>query len=292
MRILCLKDGELSIQIVFTVLIVIISVIFLTALFSKNLTGFAREIYCKTVFHVTSSVFIPKPFRQDSQFCKYENYFETKTITPEEFLITKFPEGSTIKEIDFSFEEKQNITFKIKPKMIKEFSLNFFSNENMSITLSICNKTKNIKITENSEHQEKFKADYFEECNQTELFVELNSSSGTLTLKNPKMVYDDCMLEKQIISNILACWQKTKQGRYSKDIICLQLIVPKFCDDEKTSESSITRIIKEQGLCHIIGNNDYGCGEEDNLEYNLNLITSRTNIMIEYNADKRKIIVS
>ncbi|MEM2121357.1 MAG: hypothetical protein QXU20_01720 [Candidatus Woesearchaeota archaeon] len=286
------KRGELSVQIVFSVVIVIISIMFLIALFSKNLTGFARELYCKTVFYVHSSIFIPKAFRQDPQFCKYETGFKTKTIEPIELMIDRFEDGSKIKELDFSNEKKQNITFNIKTKMIKQLILNFSSNKNMSFSLSICNKTKNIEIKENSEKQEKFNSEYFDECYLDKLIIELNSSSGLLVIKNPKLIYEDCMLEKQLVANIINCWQETKQGTYSKDIICLQLVVPKFCDDEKTSESSITRMLKEQELCHIIGNKDYGCGEEDNIDYELNVITSRTNIMLEYKADDKKIIVS
>ncbi|MGB9748619.1 MAG: hypothetical protein ACP5H9_04590 [Candidatus Woesearchaeota archaeon] len=292
MRIFDLKNGELSIQIIFAVVIVVISIMFLTALFSRNLTGFAREIYCKTVFYVHSSVFIPKTFRQDSQFCKYEGAFETRTIKPKEIFLERFDDGSMFKMLNFSDSKKQNLTFNIKPEKIRELALNFSSEANISFSISFCKKTNHIKVIDNVESQIMLKKSDFEECNATNLILELNSSSGTLLVKNPRIAYEECFLEQELLAHILACWDKTKKGSYAKNIICFQIVVPKFCEDEKTSESSITRVIKEQGLCYIIGNNDYGCGEEDNIEYNLKLITSRTNIMIEYDAEKKKIIVS
>ncbi|MBU0758041.1 MAG: hypothetical protein KKF44_08270, partial [Nanoarchaeota archaeon] len=65
------KKGDLTINMIFVILITIISIVLLLGVFSTKLPTFAKSIYCKTFFYIHSSAFIPKNMRADQDYCRF-----------------------------------------------------------------------------------------------------------------------------------------------------------------------------------------------------------------------------
>ena len=94
------------------------------------------------------------------------------------------------------------------------------------------------------------------------------------------------------MDSIVDCWKKSDFGRAEVDMFCDEIALPKdYVFFKPLSEADITKIIIDRQWCHIIGNSDFGCGERDSIEFTKDINTI-TNILVEYNAKKKQVIIS
>ena len=94
----------------------------------------------------------------------------------------------------------------------------------------------------------------------------------------------------ELVQHILDCWVRANSGQSKENIYCEEISVPEsYVFDYDITESLITKHIIERQLCHLFENSDYGCGTKDNLDFTT--INHHTNVLIEYNALDKQIVV-
>ncbi len=298
------KKSDLAINIILTVVIVLVSILFLLALFSKNLSGFSRVIYCKTAFYIHSSIFVPESYRQDPEFCKYSLSMKTKIIKPIVSYKTRF---GRIETEDFVREESDKVkefkseapwvslSYNIKFNNTLGFAFKIRQEQKERIKLMFCNKTlilnpKTKVVSINLRSKD------FKECNKTENFninISLSGKAGVVEFFEPKFYYKECNVNEELLALILSCWEEVNYGHYSKSKVCEQVILSKECEETSTSEELMTKLLVDNELCSVFPNNDFfDCGEEDSLDFRIKKIKHNKNYIIEFDKTKNKIVVS
>ncbi|MFH1591522.1 MAG: hypothetical protein ABIC95_06370 [archaeon] len=129
------------------------------------------------------------------------------------------------------------------------------------------------------------------EC-PVELSIRTTNYESLLKVTDLSVDYDLYLLEETLVSRIFDCWDKASRGQSRKDILCEEFVVPhdyKFI--EPITEARLTSIILDRNSCHIIPNEPHGCGRGDTFDMTKD-INSVTNILIEYDTDAKRIIVS
>ncbi|MBN1502439.1 hypothetical protein JW930_02765 [Candidatus Woesearchaeota archaeon] len=102
--------------------------------------------------------------------------------------------------------------------------------------------------------------------------------------------YDYYDLEQDLIFDIIDCWRQSNEGRSDNNFLCKEIFVPeKYGFNYPITEQIVTNMFISHNLCHIISNNDFNCGDQDNIEFAQNIYNVR-NILIEYKD--RQVVVS
>ncbi len=288
------KRGAISLEVIFIIIITLTSIALLLALFSKNLSGFSRAVYCKTVFYVHSSDFIPVEYRQDPQYCKYSLFMNMKVISPQTEYISAFLPDKK-REIINNFTEKNlSFTFDIPAYKIEDLNFKIKQDKIRNLDLKFCNKSHKIRIKDKLSYI-KLDRREFSKCNKTlnNFVLNISGSSEYAKLSNLRITYSKCYPNEEILSHILACWERVNYGNYAKNKICEQFILSKDCQEVSTSEEDITKLLVKNDVCNILGNNDtLNCGEENNLDYRPKKIEHNQNYIIEFDSKNKRIVVS
>ncbi len=117
-------------------------------------------------------------------------------------------------------------------------------------------------------------------------------SEGVILIENLRIIYEEYPVEEEIIRSILDCWRQSSYGMSTTDIFCHEIVIPdNYRFTSSINESSVTEKIRKRNLCHLFENDDFGCGEKDNLVF-AKQINSAGNVLVEYNSDKRQVVVS
>ncbi|MBN2422392.1 hypothetical protein JXB41_04130 [Candidatus Woesearchaeota archaeon] len=110
-----------------------------------------------------------------------------------------------------------------------------------------------------------------------------------------EIINDPETLNITVLGYVIACWKEMDYGRYSDNFLCFELTAgPRITDPVPISEEEITHILIDEKMCDVLANNDSisDCGDENNIQWNLDAIYPRQNILIEYNAENKEVIVS
>ncbi|MGB9748614.1 MAG: hypothetical protein ACP5H9_04565 [Candidatus Woesearchaeota archaeon] len=136
--------------------------------------------------------------------------------------------------------------------------------------------------------------EFLRNCNSTECIVPINisiSNEASLLITNLKVSYSECLLLKELVAHMLACWEKSSYGKSKKDFMCYQLAVPKECANTKITAEDVTEIMLSNEVCDVLGFSNKNCGTKDQVDFELNKIMEEgDNILIEYKNGK--IVVS
>ena len=132
------------------------------------------------------------------------------------------------------------------------------------------------------------KSNCYEEC---ELKIDFEAENVKLKIKNLSLIYKAYNLLPELVNKILDCWERSERGRLNYDLMCEEIPIPKdYPFKRMINEKSITDIIINRKWCNIIQNSDFGCGTKDQIL--VSKITTKTNILIEYNSKEKKVILS
>ncbi|MEM2121362.1 MAG: hypothetical protein QXU20_01745 [Candidatus Woesearchaeota archaeon] len=136
--------------------------------------------------------------------------------------------------------------------------------------------------------------EFLKNCNSAECIVPINisiSNEASLLIHNLKISYSECLLVKEIVAHMLACWERASYGKSKKDFLCYQLAVPRECSDYDLKADDIAEIMINNDLCDVLGFSKMGCGLKDQVDFELKgLMKEGSNILIEYKDGK--IVVS
>ena len=72
-----------DITVLFTTVVAIVSLVLLLALFTGKLPGFAKGVYCNTLFYVLSADYMPEKLRPDQNYCAEFRVLDTAVIGKE-----------------------------------------------------------------------------------------------------------------------------------------------------------------------------------------------------------------
>jgi hypothetical protein len=118
------------------------------------------------------------------------------------------------------------------------------------------------------------------------------SKSGSIELSGLEIVYYYYDLEKDILDSAIQCWKDSNEGKSGRNLLCDEIVVgPVFEYYYPITEEGVTIELKERNFCHIFGNSDLACGDEDMLSFDQDLMGTQ-NILIEYSSQDKRIIVS
>jgi hypothetical protein len=132
-------------------------------------------------------------------------------------------------------------------------------------------------------------------CNEDYCIFSFKLSSAEpteLIAENLKLTYQKFFIKENLASTIADCWTKARFGQEKSDFFCQELPIPleyKFI--RPITEADIANVLKARQWCHIIGDSDYGCGDSDSIKFTQN-INTHTNILIEYKAGEKAVVVS
>jgi len=136
--------------------------------------------------------------------------------------------------------------------------------------------------------------EFLRNCDSAECIVPINisiSNEAALLITNLRVSYSECLLLKEIVANMLACWEKASFGNMKKDLMCYQLAVPKECANTRITADDLAEIMINNELCDVLGFSKKNCGTKDQVDFELNKIMEEgDNILIEYKNGK--IVVS
>ncbi len=298
------EKANIAIDTLFIILISIISIFLLLSLFSLQVPVFAKEMYCKTFFYIHSSTFIPRALRQDQDYCKEFQAMENYVVKPKSYFIREFSDGERTKKLVFDGKKDYIVKIRINGNLTLSYIDFSISGNTNYVRFDACNDgnfgwnlTELIPEKEfrpNNLFSEKFK-DCFKMCRSfpCDVPIRISGENGYIIVSNLEVSLLKCFINEELASNIVACWEKANFGDYSKNIICKSLTLKK-CNfkSEDVSEAEVTRILKEKGLCSVIGNSDFDCGDSDNIEFNITRIRPNDIILIEFLKDKKLIRVS
>jgi|GEM_PF-1671227 len=296
------KKADIAVNMIMIVLLTIISIFLLMSLFSLKMPVFAKQMYCKTFFYVQSSSFMPAFLRQSQDYCREFSALETSEIKPQTVFIREFPDQSRSKKFDFEAQEEQFFKIMLQ-KNISAVDFSFSVSGNASyLEFDVCddgtaewNLTNMIK--DKIFQPEKKLLKPFNDCIlkcpsfPCDITVKMKGENGFAIISELAVAYPECLLKEEMLSNIVACWEKANFGAYSKNFLCKSLSFKK-CQSEQITEKNMTDLIIEKGLCPIMGNKNYGCGEENNIEWNITTIKPDDIILIEFIKDKKQIKIS
>ena len=160
--------------------------------------------------------------------------------------------------------------------------------EIQNIALTKANPTQTFNITTEVEQE-------LELCHNTECDIPITIRSptqGGLMIKDLSVEYKKYFVEEELLRYIIDCWTKSGYGKSSLDEACEEVVIPidyKFL--KPITEQSITDIMIERQICHLMANSDLGCGEKDNLKFTKDINTTG-NVLIEYKGAKKQVVVS
>ncbi len=288
------KKADISVDIIFTFIILIFSIFLLLALFSSRLSGFSKELYCKTVFYVHSSSFIPARYRQKPSFCEYTNTLKTVTIEPKENTLSSFNTSQgEYDKLTCNSSQPVFLTYSLDASHVDEFKFSVRLSElkPTNLSISFCNKTESFILREGISTISLSKKNFLD-CSNNSIITFLINSDNPVQIYSPILKFEKCPTNDFIVAQLLNCWAKFNHGSYGKSQICEALALSNKCPEFESSEENITKILKKNNLCAVLPNKDYdNCGSEDKLTYNITKIRHNMNYIIKFNAKKSQLVM-
>ncbi|MBD3203295.1 hypothetical protein GF327_03310 [Candidatus Woesearchaeota archaeon] len=119
---------------------------------------------------------------------------------------------------------------------------------------------------------------------------------STKTLAPPVIINEPDKLNITVLGHAVACWEEMEKGKYNENFLCYEITLgPKITSPVELTEENITQILINNDLCNFLENNDtnLNCGKKDQINWSLGeRIYPRQNILIEYDNDNKRIIIS
>ncbi|MBN2421998.1 hypothetical protein JXB41_02125 [Candidatus Woesearchaeota archaeon] len=138
----------------------------------------------------------------------------------------------------------------------------------------------------------------YQEERECKIQINIHSENQGIIELGVNIEYSYYSLEEDLLENILDCWRDSSYGKEENNFICNEFIVNQnYIFNYPLTEELITGLIKQRNFCHIIENsrdasgNLFDCGEQDNLLISQDIYNT-DNILIEYDAENKQIIVS
>jgi len=291
-----MAKADITISAIMLILVALISITLLLGLFGTKLPSFARDLYCKTIFIVHSSTFVPQSIRQDESYCNKQNLLCKHSAESEVFTISRFNSSTTVV---LNFTDSHNITL----------SLNISGLQLLggSLKLSSLEPSENLTVkglaslAELNEQNSPFTVDLYPAINRTmrqctqdsnncTLNITFDADSGNAVLHDIAIQHRACAVEKTVLAEMLACWMRAYYGSAPKGFGCCLVEIPASCAlPAAITEASITELLNATpGACDVLPNNDYGCGGSNKIEMQKNITSAGSDVLIEF---KNKMIV-
>ncbi|MFH1398723.1 MAG: hypothetical protein ABIG95_01270 [Candidatus Woesearchaeota archaeon] len=297
-----MSKADISINLIMMALITIVSISLLIGVFGTKLPGFGKEIYCNTFFYVGSSSMMPSSIRVEQNYCNKGSVIDVIRLRQYPDYINLFDTG------DESVRIKKGVLYIVlSTKSVKDASVSFsvFTVPQTDVRVDVgadgvwdfrieLNKSETavLNITKSVNNFLKGSSDF-------KLPIRVESiDNSEVVVHDLYVVYDAFFAVEEIVGSMISCWQIAEQGRGSQDILCYEVVVPKdfknTAADTKISEADITAFLIKEGLCDALANNDVDnrCGDQDSITWNLLELKDTSNILVEYDADSKKIVVS
>ncbi|PIU30202.1 hypothetical protein COT07_01960 [Candidatus Woesearchaeota archaeon CG07_land_8_20_14_0_80_44_23] len=118
------------------------------------------------------------------------------------------------------------------------------------------------------------------------------SSPTQLVAEGLSLNYKKYPIKEDIANAIAECWAKARFGQAKSDFFCQELSIPEeYQFIRAITEADIANVLKARQWCHIIADSDYGCGDSDSIKFAKD-INTRTNVLIEYKAKEKAVLVT
>jgi hypothetical protein len=294
------RKADITINTIFFAFLGVITILFLLSFFSLQLPTFAKQVYCKTFFYLRSSTFMPLGIRQEQNYCREFSAMDFSEVIPRQVYIREFYPAKRTEFLAFSSKENKSVSIFFEKNITLTRGSFMLSGNSSDVTVYLCNFSAEIKkgkLAPEREYSTGNIASGIKSCLSKcvsfpcAVGIEIESAEGSLSAFSLSIEQKECVLNDEIASNIAACWEKANFGMSKEKMICKALIIRK-CTSSAVNESTVTETLKEKGVCAIIGNSDYNCGESDNILWQGSTFGQENTVMIEYSPESKAIIVS
>jgi hypothetical protein len=121
-----------------------------------------------------------------------------------------------------------------------------------------------------------------------------SATKSFLKVSNLNIKYAQCIIEEQIVAHMAACYERSDFGKAQKSFLCYELTMPAKCEGKTITEQQITSFIQANNLCSVLQNGALGCGSPGKkaFDWKISQLSSNSNILIEYDALTKKVVVS
>ncbi|MEM0231220.1 MAG: hypothetical protein QXS55_00890 [Candidatus Woesearchaeota archaeon] len=289
--------AEITISAIFGGLTAVLAIVLLISFFSFQMPVFAKQVYCKTFFYVASASFLPSGIRQSSDYCREFSMLHFIEVKPIRVFVKRFADNSTTftsnGESTFYFILPINSTltgFSFSARAESgsaEFYICGSKNADWQIEGAVPSKyyTSPGSLVKNL-------AECSSKCKAYPCILNVSvRSSGKVWIKDLSLTYKDCPLLEAIAASTISCWESANFGSYSENIPCAAILI-RNCPPLNINESTLTKYLRDNGLCGAISNLDYECGDSDDIEWNLTSIHPQGSILIEFLNNSKKIRIS
>ncbi|MBN1157272.1 hypothetical protein JXA85_06635 [Candidatus Woesearchaeota archaeon] len=279
------RKADIAVTTIAVLFITIISILLLLSLFGMKLPGFAKDIYCKTIFVVFRSGM--EEGGEADTYCSRELLINVNVIEREQAFLYDFADGGQVKRL----QQSPAVMMLSVPKSALLYSymtLKTDTDTDVNMILDPGGIALDIALL-----GDEAKEIYFSEelngslmsCTADPCLVNISLDFlGTLKVYDLNISYEKCFVENQIIASMLACWKKAGYGKYAKDIMCDELSLLNDCPAVEVNETIILNEIKKQGLDKTL--------PEENTMVKLRKVSSGTNLLVEYSSKDKLIRVS
>lgn len=97
---------------------------------------------------------------------------------------------------------------------------------------------------------------------------------------------DSRLFSRELLSYIIACWQKADTMKVKEKYTCFELSLPGGI--QNVNEESVSEILSKEDHCRSIENSDYGCGVLDQISWEVEggVISDQRILFIEYDPSR------
>ncbi|MFH1591521.1 MAG: hypothetical protein ABIC95_06365 [archaeon] len=307
------KEGDIAINTIFVIFVAAISILLLIALFAGKLPTFAKTIYCKTFFRIQSSTYFPEAIRVDTDFCASEGRMGSHYIFKQEDVLREFSDGQQVfrhqgSGVDgylsapLTVPNSEILDATAEVVVLESIGLG----DPVTLSFNVGDRTippRSILAFPVNEPIRVNFATFLETamaaCTGPECEFDLNFWYGSTNpaygiryaVQNLEITYERCFVKEEIIAGMLACYEKASYGERRTSLICDELTLDPSCEESyPITDATVATTLWENGLCEVLTNGDVCLG--DNVDFELDEVTKRTNVLIEYIGDTRHIRVS
>ncbi len=283
--------SEIGVSVIFILLISVVSITLLIALMARQLPSFGKELYCSTLFHIFGTSLAPESVRADQSYCQKQAYLDVHRITPRQTYIDSFADNRPSKQIS---DDVVYIELTAKNVTSAFMNISNFEDSEKDVIVDVGENSIDFGfvLQPHSSRSLNFtdQLNQYLSGSQTQR-VPIRIGGQNIVLHDLLVNYTRYFVEEEILAAIINCWQLSEFGKSNQDIYCSEIVVPEI--QPNISENNITRLLVKENLCHVFSNNDSinDCGDSNQLDWKVD-INNVSNILVEYNSQKRRIVVT
>ncbi|MBI4439202.1 hypothetical protein HY640_04680 [Candidatus Woesearchaeota archaeon] len=302
-----MRKADLSIDSLLGIFLGVIGIALLLLFFSTMFPGFSKSVYCQTLFHIHSSSFVPSQVRQDASYCGSKGYLASSLVRLSPEVVQSFSDGRRLQAADFSSSDQASYELvlfkdaKVTSASMELASDSGFAGSDVSVSVGSGQERRFRLGSSGSYSLNGFGQDiqsFLSGCPDSynlacsvPVSVKSSRAEGKSIKVSIKVEFSRCYSAQELVGASVACWDKSREAQFSKDLKCSVVSVHDECPALSIDEAAATLFLVNERLCDVLPNKDFGCGSYDYLDWRLSRVVPGSNIFIRFDSGTKKVVV-